>query len=647
MGGSLQDKLAGITIPFSEIEWLKTKLELPTTPSRSGVLAFGLNGEIGGIKQASPFPKKSELKILSSRGKLLHFFANHELLAIETMAFTLLKFPDAPLEFKKGVWGTIQDEQRHMKLYLHRMNECGVSLGDFPLNFYFWKTLQSMQTPLDFVTRMSLTFEQANLDFALEYATIFENEIADETTAQLLRVIHDDEVKHVAHGYKWFQKWRDPSQTEWESYSSSLPFPITPRRAKGAHFFSEESRKQAGFSQTFIDEMRIAGGSRGRVPDYFFFNPQCEVESQFAELPLSLKRKIEDLSPLMLWLAHEEDVVELPKRPPLAWLKEIFEWKGELPEIITRPSEGDKYVAFHQFKPWGFGRSAWNRFEGIRQKARVKPPGDLSLFEEKLFSKAWWKEKLNTAGIVMKESAQFEKWKSDILLDPEREFLLKTAVSTSGRGHLRFSSDSLKDEALVLKIIKRIAKEKGVVIEPYYEKLIDFSSQLEIRADGTHQIFEPRFFAVDEQLQYQGAFLGTWAKHADFKIFWNCLQKNKTLIDDACLRVIEILKAEHYVGPVGVDSLIALDEAGVPFVVPVIEVNVRYTMGRVAAEIERAMKRRIGQFDGFWLFSNQPIEEGVERFRTSPNARTETAAYWGQSALNLLNTHVKIKKISL
>lgn len=45
------------------------------------------------------------------RGRLPHFFANHELLATEIMALARLRFPDAPAAVRGGVWQTLKDEQ--------------------------------------------------------------------------------------------------------------------------------------------------------------------------------------------------------------------------------------------------------------------------------------------------------------------------------------------------------------------------------------------------------------------------------------------------------------------------------------------------------------------------------------------------------
>ena len=54
-------------------------------------------------------PSDDKLENEQSRGQLLHFLANHELLATELMALVLLKFPDAPREFRQGVLVTLQE----------------------------------------------------------------------------------------------------------------------------------------------------------------------------------------------------------------------------------------------------------------------------------------------------------------------------------------------------------------------------------------------------------------------------------------------------------------------------------------------------------------------------------------------------------
>ena len=605
-GGTLEHKLATEnddshagpahhSIPLDEL----------LMPGREGRL---IPGRIAtDSKSASRFPKKKDLVNPSERGRLLHYFANHELLAIETMAFVLLRFPDADPAFRAGVLRTLQDEQRHLALYMKRMNDFGVELGDFNLNLYFWNTLRKMRDPLDFVTEMSLTFEQANLDFACFYARLFQTEIDDPKTGELLLAVHEDEIKHVAHGVKWFNHWfgqrRDPAQSEYEFYRNRLPYPMTPRRARGNFFFSAESRKRAGMSDAFIESVRIAGGSRGKVPNYFFFNPQAELEREKTELPRSLKQKVDELAPVMLWLAREEDVVELPREPELSYLSQVFDFKGALPEIFipdgdhSVPERG-RYVAFDQFIPWAWSKSAWLKLRSLNAEVRVPPVFDEELHSEQLFSKKFWADELckyyeyyglckNGLGVSALVPPQFD------------EVLIKRAYGTSGRGHLKIPRELLDSPGIQKKIQQIRARNEDVVIEAYYPKVCDFSIQYELDQEGRLTEFEPRFFQVDPLFQYQGAILGRADEHSFFKESQALLDQQLSEIKKAHAPVISLLREKKYAGPFGVDALIYRLPNGPLQIAPIIEVNARFTMGRVALEIEHSAqgkKLRSGVF---------------------------------------------------
>ena len=177
----------------------------PATPGRPDNLSFKPHT---GAK--SEFPGLHQLEKPSERGKLLHFFGNHELLATELMALVLLKFPDAPAAFRQGVFRTLKDEQEHTRLYIERMKSCGIAFGELPVSGYFWRCVSPMEHPIDYVSSLCLTFEQANLDFAGHFAKSFAT-IGDNETSNLLEKIYRDEIGHVAYGLKWFRRWKNPN----------------------------------------------------------------------------------------------------------------------------------------------------------------------------------------------------------------------------------------------------------------------------------------------------------------------------------------------------------------------------------------------------------------------------------------------------
>src|SRR3954468_23792522 len=161
----------------------------PSAPGRPAELRFKLQHSA-----KADFPGLHCLERTEERGRLLHFFANHELLATELMALVLLRFPEAPPAFRRGVAQTLKDEQRHTGLYLQRMGECGIHFGDLPVSGFFWRTVSTMENPMDYVASLCLTFEQANLDFCRHFARGFQA-VGDRATSNLLERIYKDEIR--------------------------------------------------------------------------------------------------------------------------------------------------------------------------------------------------------------------------------------------------------------------------------------------------------------------------------------------------------------------------------------------------------------------------------------------------------------------
>ena len=206
---SLEEKLSS---PVAATDCNKELLVgLPELPGRPNELIISEKG----VK--AEFPGISKIDDKHERGKMLHFLANHELLATELMALVLLKFPNAPTEFRQGVYQTMREEQAHTRMYMRRMKECGIEFGELPVNDYFWRMVAPMECPLDFVSRLSLVFEQANLDYSLHYGKLF-RQVGDTGTAAVLEKIYHDEIEHVGHGLKWFRKWTEEGLTDRMAY---------------------------------------------------------------------------------------------------------------------------------------------------------------------------------------------------------------------------------------------------------------------------------------------------------------------------------------------------------------------------------------------------------------------------------------------
>lgn len=224
-GESLEDKFFSAPIDWNE--W--KKFSLPERPGRKDRIAFS--------EEQMKFPKPHRLNETDKKAMALHSFANHELLAIEMMASAILIYPHATEEdvrFKRGIVTALKEEQKHLGLYIKRLNQLGYEFGDFPLNDFFWRQMSKLKTPAQYAAVMALTFEAANLDFAQYYSKLFKS-FGDHETGEILDTVLEDEIGHVAFGTHWMKKWKE-DKSLWEYYLTSLPWPLTPARSRGIGF---------------------------------------------------------------------------------------------------------------------------------------------------------------------------------------------------------------------------------------------------------------------------------------------------------------------------------------------------------------------------------------------------------------------------
>lgn len=219
-------------------------------PARSGELQFGAR------KTAPAMPARERLGEPKQRGIAHHIMANHELQALESMAWVLLAFPEAPAEFRLGMAGVMADEQRHTRMHVERARKLGVTFGEFPVNWYIWRKTLELRSVLEYVACLPLVFEGANLDHSLEFAEMFEG-AGDQRSGQLMRVIHRDEIEHVRFGLEWLRRLKPEGQSDWEAFATSLHYPLRPSKSRGVTF-QRDARREAGMTDEFLDRLEQA-----------------------------------------------------------------------------------------------------------------------------------------------------------------------------------------------------------------------------------------------------------------------------------------------------------------------------------------------------------------------------------------------------
>lgn len=204
-------------------------------------------------RTAPALPSPAALRDAARRGVAHHILANHELQALEVMASVLLKFPEAPPEFRLGLAAIMEEEQRHTRMHAERAARLGQPFGSLPVNCYIWKKSLSFTCVLDYLAGLPLVFEGRNLDHSLELATAFAD-AGDRRSAALLEVIHRDEIEHVRFGIVWLRRLKPPGTNDFDIFAQHLHWPLRPELARGT-VFQRAARLAAGLDEEFVDRI--------------------------------------------------------------------------------------------------------------------------------------------------------------------------------------------------------------------------------------------------------------------------------------------------------------------------------------------------------------------------------------------------------
>lgn len=551
------------------------------------------------------FPGPGALEEARARGEVLHFFANHELLALELMALVLLRFPDAPRAFRRGLANTMAEEQRHLSLYLGRMTTLGVELGEIPVNDFFWRCLSAVDSPLEFIAGMSLTFEQANLDYALSYRDAFA-EVGDTETAALMQEVYADEVGHVRHGLRWLRRWKPPGLDEWAAHAALIQRPLTLARAKGRQL-DRAGRRAAGLPEDYIDRLAVFRHSKGRPPRVFCFNPGCEeeiVRGPDADLPAAARAVQQSLELLPALLAVQDDAVLVSRPPSLAHLQRLQAAGITLPEFVV--FEGDDLSAhplrqrtLGSLQPWGWSPAVARvlaplgaSWDPAHARRAGKSLGTAALRAVLAEGQEDWVAEDWTVGTPCHTLAEVDAAVAALRAAGVADVVLKAEWGAAGRGAIRMLGGVARTGGQQRWLGRTLARQGAVVVEPWLDRVLDLSLHYDRREDGTMKSVGAIRFLTDGRGQYRGHWLGRMADGLDRETIsllyggGGRQQRWRRLTE----RVGEAVGAalEGYVGPVGVDALVyRCARDGRLRIKPVVEINPRWSMGRVALALQR------------------------------------------------------------
>lgn len=195
--------------------------------------------------------EKRSLHTLPGRIAMLHALAHIELNAVDLALDIVARFASEPVphSFFDGWMRVAFEEAKHFRMVRERMQALGADYGDMPAHDGLWQAAHSTRN--DLTARLAvvpLILEARGLDVTPSLQEKM-RETGDIDSADVLKVIYEDEKGHVAIGAKWFRflcarEKKDPAATFRQLVRANF------RGALKAPF-NDVARAEAGLTPSF------------------------------------------------------------------------------------------------------------------------------------------------------------------------------------------------------------------------------------------------------------------------------------------------------------------------------------------------------------------------------------------------------------
>jgi hypothetical protein len=387
-----------------------------------------------------------------------------------------------------------------------------------------------------------------------------------------------------------------------------------------------------------------------RLPGVFLFNPFVEGYIARGKAFTPVKNQVllaEDLANLPQFLGEQGDIVLVAKRPSSGFLHTLRQAGFPLPEFVELkhdhidPGGSLGQRKLRCLRPWAWGpdsvrlfRPLFDRVVGERRLANQYYNDDIAA----LYSKAW------SVGFLLKVLARCRAGlattspRTDALDCPgnaatgcwlcsEEEVgrvvdtlddALEAIAAIRSRGHHRVVVKAAHGlagqnairlwEPALLPAQRRwlehvLTDGRILVVEPWLDRALDFSVQLEMEPHGL-QLRGYTGLVNDRK----GQFRANWAETEYRRRLPACVGALLGVPPDTAwgpdrlyVEIFSLLEAElqhvRFFGPINIDAMVYRTPEGACRLKPVVEINPRYTMGRLTVELmQRASPESCGWF---------------------------------------------------
>ena len=184
---------------------------------------------------------------------LIHALAHIEFNAINLALDACYRFQDMPQQFYANWLEVAKDEVYHFELLNEHLATLGYTYGDFAAHNGLWE--MALRTEHDALARMALVprvLEARGVDAVPEMQKKLQAS-NDLRAIEILDIIHQDEIKHVSYGDKWFKYCCNLKQIDAVQTFFNLFVQYNAPKIRGP--FNRTDRKKAGFSDAELDQL--------------------------------------------------------------------------------------------------------------------------------------------------------------------------------------------------------------------------------------------------------------------------------------------------------------------------------------------------------------------------------------------------------
>lgn len=330
----------------------------------------------------------------------------------------------------------------------------------------------------------------------------------------------------------------------------------------------------------------------------YLFNPTCDIAVGTNGIcytpPKGLQQFETDFEAISLWMADELDWVLVQNDLDESFMDTLRVCNVPIPQFIKLDSLLRQSPVLNRFIPWGWSMATHQYYKQVKalcdNQFQSLPVASWNSEHQQLFGRMTALRLSNNLKPLIESHPSIRMANSALVISNRRQaedaiesfagqVVFKAPWSSSGRGLMMVNV--IEQRLPDFRWIEGTIRQQGFLMaEPFLKRQHDLSFHYVIHDDGEIQYLGHNFFLTNDKGKFTGCVLESMPSVVfelpDNRRLAQSIAEAPELIGRA-LQQLNIHTL--YSGPIGVDAMWYQHADGSCYLQPVIETNVRYTMG--------------------------------------------------------------------